>query len=409
MSEVLIVGGGAAGMMAGIAAAYNGNQVTIFEKNEKLGKKVYITGKGRCNVTNASDMENHMNNVMVNAKFLYGAFHALDAEDVCRMIESTGVALKTERGNRVFPESDKSSDIIWAFAKMLKDVGVQIVYNTEIKKIEKEQERVVLYDSKNKKYFGDDCIIATGGLSYPTTGSTGDGYLFAKKMGHEIVETHPSLVPFNVQEEFCKRLQGLSLKNVQLKVLDENQKEYYSEQGEMLFTHFGISGPLVLSASAYLSGKMKGHTFRCFIDLKPALDEETLDKRILKDFEENINRNFNNSLDKLLPKKMIPVVIELAGIDPFKKVHEITKEERKTLVNVIKGLPLHITGLRNYNEAIITRGGVSVKEINPKTMESKKWNHIYFAGEVLDLDAMTGGYNLQIAWSTGYLAGSSIY
>ncbi|MCR5737336.1 MAG: NAD(P)/FAD-dependent oxidoreductase [Eubacterium sp.] len=409
MSEVLIVGGGAAGMMAGIAAAYNGNQVTIFEKNEKLGKKVYITGKGRCNVTNASDMENHMNNVMVNAKFLYGAFHALDAEDVCRMIESSGVALKTERGNRVFPESDKSSDIIWAFTKMLKDVGVQIVYNTEIKKVDKEQERVVLYDSKNKKYSGDSCIIATGGLSYPTTGSTGDGYLFAKKMGHEIVETHPSLVPFNVQEEFCKRLQGLSLKNVQLKVLDENQKEYYSEQGEMLFTHFGISGPLVLSASAYLSGNMNGHTFRGVIDLKPALDEETLDKRILKDFEENINRNFNNSLDKLLPKKMIPVVIELAGIDPFKKVHEITKEERKTLVGVIKGLPLRITGLRNYNEAIITRGGVSVKEINPKTMESKKWNHIYFVGEVLDLDAMTGGYNLQIAWSTGYLAGSSIY
>jgi predicted Rossmann fold flavoprotein len=409
MSKVLIIGGGAAGMMAGIAAAYNGNEVTLIEKNEKLGKKLYITGKGRCNVTNASDIENHMNSVIENAKFLYSAYNCLNAEDVYQMIENAGVPLKVERGNRVFPQSDKSSDIIWALSKMLKEIGVTILYNTEIKSVESTGNGVVLTDSKNRKYEGDQCIIATGGLSYPVTGSTGDGYEFAKALGHKIVDTYPSLVPFNVEEEFCKRLQGLSLKNVTLTIVDENQKEYYKEQGEMLFTHFGISGPLVLSASAYLSGKMKNHHFLGTIDLKPALDRETLDKRILKDFEGNRNKNFNNSLDKLLPKKLIPVVIELSGIDPYKKVHEITKEERQNLVRVMKEIPLHISGLRNYNEAIITRGGVSVKEINPKTMESKKCENIYFVGEVLDLDAMTGGYNLQIAWSTGYLAGSSIY
>ncbi len=396
-------------MMAGIAAAYNGNEVTLIEKNEKLGKKLYITGKGRCNVTNASDIENHMNSVIENAKFLYSAYNCLNAEDVYQMIENAGVPLKVERGNRVFPQSDKSSDIIWALSKMLKEIGVTILYNTEIKSVESTGNGVVLTDSKNRKYEGDQCIIATGGLSYPVTGSTGDGYEFAKALGHKIVDTYPSLVPFNVEEEFCKRLQGLSLKNVTLTIVDENQKEYYKEQGEMLFTHFGISGPLVLSASAYLSGKMKNHHFLGTIDLKPALDRETLDKRILKDFEGNRNKNFNNSLDKLLPKKLIPVVIELSGIDPYKKVHEITKEERQNLVRVMKEIPLHISGLRNYNEAIITRGGVSVKEINPKTMESKKCENIYFVGEVLDLDAMTGGYNLQIAWSTGYLAGSSIY
>lgn len=409
MSKVLIVGGGAAGMMAGIAAAYNGNEVHIYEKNEKLGKKLFITGKGRCNITNASSIENHFSNILRNEKFLYSAYNTLNSEDVCTMIESTGVETKIERGNRVFPFSDKSSDVIWALEKMLKDVGAFIHCNTEITKIKNHVNGVALTDKKQHKIIGDKCIVATGGLSYQSTGSTGDGYRFAEKIGHHIEQTYPSLVPFNIREELCKDLQGLSLKNVNLSIVDENGEEYYSEQGEMLFTHFGISGPLVLSASCYICDQFKEHQFTAYIDLKPVLDIETLDKRILKDFKENINKNINNALDKLLPKKMIMPMIELAGINPYKKVNEITKEEREKLVKLIKKMPLHILGVRNYNEAIITRGGVSVKEINPKTMESKLNPNIYFVGEVLDLDAKTGGYNLQIAWSTGYLAGSSIY
>lgn len=409
MSKVFVIGGGASGMVAAIAAAYNGNEVHLFEKNEKLGRKLYITGKGRCNITNASSIENHFSNIMRNSKFLYSAYNCLNSDDICTMIESTGIKTKVERGNRVFPESDKSSDVIWALTKMMKDAGVNVHINCEITEIDTSKEKIVIKDSKGNCYNGDNCIIATGGLSYPVTGSTGDGYKFAKKMGHTIEETYPSLVPFNIKEEYCKSLQGLSLKNVTLKIVDENKKVYYSEQGEMLFTHFGISGPLVLSASGYLSDKMKNHTFCGYIDLKPALDYETLDKRILKDFSEGINKNFNNSIEKLLPKKLIPVVIELSGINPYKKVHEITKEERERLVYIIKKFPLHISGLRNYNEAIITKGGISVKEINPRTMESKLIPNIYFVGEVLDIDALTGGYNLQIAWSTGYLAGSSIF
>lgn len=409
MSKVLIVGGGAAGMMAGIAAAYNGNEVHIFEKNEKLGKKLFITGKGRCNITNASSIENHFENILRNEKFLYSAYNAFNSEDVCTMIESAGVKTKIERGNRVFPVSDKSSDVIWAFEKMLKDVGVSIHYNTEIQEIKKENNFICLTDKKNNKITGDKCIVATGGLSYQTTGSTGDGYRFAEKIGHYIEHTYPSLVPFNIKEELCKELQGLSLKNVKLTIVDERDKVYYSEQGEMLFTHFGISGPLVLSGSCYICDKLKEHKFMAYIDLKPALDIETLDKRILKDFHENINKNVNNALDKLLPKKLIMPMIELTQMNPYKKVNEITKAEREKLVNLIKKMPLHILGVRNYNEAIITRGGVSVKDINPKTMESKICPDIYFVGEVLDLDAKTGGYNLQIAWSTGYLAGSRIY
>lgn len=414
MSKVLIIGGGAAGMMAGIAAGYNGNEVHIFEKNEKLGKKLFITGKGRCNITNASSIENHFANILKNEKFLYSAYNNLTPEDVCNMIESTGVETKVERGDRVFPLSDKSSDVIWALHKMLSDIGVNIHLNTEIKdviaeKSEADETKITLRDKNNKSFVGDKCIIATGGISYPVTGSTGDGYEFAKKMGHSIVPTSPSLVPFNIKEEFCKDLSGLSLKNVALKVVDKTCKVYYNEQGEMLFTHWGISGPLVLSASTYISGRTKDNEFIAYIDLKPALDFETLDKRVLKDFKENINRNFNNSLDKLLPKKLISHIVDLSQIDPYKKVNNITKEEREKLVHLIKALPLHITGLRGYNEAIITKGGIETKEINPKNMESKKMSGIYFVGEVLDLDAMTGGYNLQIAWSTGYLAGSSIY
>lgn len=409
MSKVLIIGGGAAGMMAAIAAAYNGNEVHVFEKNEKNGKKLFITGKGRCNITNASDIENHFANIMRNSKFLYSAYHCLDSYGVCTMIESAGVETKIERGNRVFPLSDKSSDVIYALNKMMRDIGVNIHLKSEIISVSKENENIILKEKNGKKHIGDACIIATGGISYPVTGSTGDGYKFAEKIGHTITERYPSLVPFNIKEEFCKELQGLSLKNVELKIQDETGKQYYSEMGEMLFTHFGISGPLVLSASGHISDKLKEHQFIAKIDLKPALSNEALDKRILKDFEENINRNFNNSLDKLLPKKLIPVIVELSGINQYKKVHEITKEERENLVKLIKELKMSISGARGYNEAIITKGGVSVKDINPKTMESKIVPGIYFAGEVLDIDALTGGYNLQVAWSTGYLAGSSIY
>lgn len=409
MSKVLIIGGGAAGMMAAIAAAYNGNEVHVFEKNEKNGKKLFITGKGRCNITNASDIENHFANIMRNSKFLYSAYHCLDSYGVCTMIESAGVETKIERGNRVFPLSDKSSDVIYALNKMMRDIGVNIHLKSEIVSVSKENENIILKEKNGKKHIGDACIIATGGISYPVTGSTGDGYKFAEKIGHTITERYPSLVPFNIKEEFCKELQGLSLKNVEIKIQDETGKQYYSEMGEMLFTHFGISGPLVLSASGHISDKLKEHQFIAKIDLKPALSNEALDKRILKDFEENINRNFNNSLDKLLPKKLIPVIVELSGINQYKKVHEITKEERENLVKLIKELKMSISGARGYNEAIITKGGVSVKDINPKTMESKIVPGIYFAGEVLDIDALTGGYNLQVAWSTGYLAGSSIY
>lgn len=409
MSKVLIIGGGAAGMMAAIAAAYNGNEVHVFEKNEKNGKKLFITGKGRCNITNASDIENHFANIMRNSKFLYSAYHCLDSYGVCTMIESAGVETKIERGNRVFPLSDKSSDVIYALNKMMRDIGVNIHLKSEIVSVSKENENIILKEKNGKKHIGDACIIATGGISYPVTGSTGDGYKFAEKIGHTITERYPSLVPFNIKEEFCKELQGLALKNVELKIQDETGKQYYSEMGEMLFTHFGISGPLVLSASGHISDKLKEHQFIAKIDLKPALSNEALDKRILKDFEENINRNFNNSLDKLLPKKLIPVIVELSGINQYKKVHEITKEERENLVKLIKELKMSISGARGYNEAIITKGGVSVKDISPKTMESKIVPGIYFAGEVLDIDALTGGYNLQVAWSTGYLAGSSIY
>lgn len=409
MSKVLIIGGGASGMMAAIAAGYNGNDVYLLEKNDKLGKKIYITGKGRCNITNASDIQNHFNNIMGNEKFLYSAYNCFDSQDICTMIESTGVEIKVERGNRVFPLSDKSSDVIWALTKLMKDIGVKIILNTEITTIENTNHNIVLKDKLGNCYSGDKCIIATGGLSYPSTGSTGDGYKFAENMGHTIIQRFPSLVPFNIKEEMCKELQGLSLKNVRLKVIDEDNNVYYDDMGEMIFTHFGISGPLVLSASGHMSHLIHKHQFQVYIDLKPALDLETLDRRVLSDFNENINKNFNNSLGKLLPKKMIPIIIRLSGINPYKKVNEITKEEREKLVKTIKNIPLHISGTRNYNEAIITKGGISVKEIDPKTMQSKKMPNIYFVGEVLDLDALTGGYNLQIAWSTGYLAGNSIF
>ncbi|MBR2213185.1 MAG: NAD(P)/FAD-dependent oxidoreductase [Eubacterium sp.] len=400
MSKVIVIGGGASGMMAAIAAKNNGNEVTLLEKNEKLGKKLFITGKGRCNLTNASDINSHMNNLMSNPKFMYSAFNAFNADDIVALIEESGVKTKVERGNRVFPKSDKSSDVIKALKKHLDCVDV--VLNYEVKNITKDEQFKI-----NDEYVCDALIIATGGLSYKSTGSTGDGFKFAKEFGHQTTKTYPSLVPFNIKEDYCKELQGLSLKNVTLKLIKDD-KVLYEELGEMLFTHFGVSGPLVLSASSFVADKMEDG-YKISIDLKPALDEATLDKRILRDFDKYKNKNFNNSLSDLLPKKLIPIIIRLSGIDEYKKVNEITKEERQKLVQLIKNLEFNIDSLRGYDEAIITKGGIDVKEINPKTMESKIVPGLYFVGEVLDLDSLTGGYNLQLAWSTGYVAGNSIY
>jgi len=430
MSKVIVVGGGPAGMFAAYFAAKNGHDVTLLEQNEKLGKKLYITGKGRCNITNASDMEELFNNVCTNPKFLYSAFYSYTNEQVVDFFENYGLRTKVERGNRVFPVSDHSSDVIATLAKALKDVGVEVKLHTKVTKILTEEcmdedGQAVVADKKSgilkrklsgvvledaKTMTADALVLATGGISYPSTGATGDGYRFAEGLHHKIVEPTPSLVPFEVQESWVTEMQGLALKNVAIRIEREGKK-VYDDFGEMLFTHFGVSGPMILSASASIKPayfKDFEHDLKLYIDLKPALDKEQLDKRILKDFEDAKNKQYKNSIQKLLPSKMIPIIIDLSGIDPDKKVNEITKEERMKLVELLKGLPITIIGLRGWNEAIITKGGVSVKHVNPSTMESKLVNGLYFAGELLDLDAMTGGYNLQIAWSTGYLAGNSI-
>lgn len=407
MGNVIVIGGGAAGCIAAIKAAQNGNQVTLFEKNEKLGKKIFITGKGRCNVTNACDVEDLFKNVVTNPKFLYSAFYGFDNRAVMEFFEKAGCPLKVERGDRVFPVSDHSSDIIKVLTQELKSNGVHVEFHTEVKKLLIEENKiqgVVLFNGN--KVMADSVLVATGGLSYELTGSGGDGHRMAQKSGLEVKECKPSLVPFVVKEEWCKALQGLALKNVNASLIYK-QKEIYSGFGEMLFTHFGVSGPLILSASSFYSKKAEGEcTLR--LDLKPALAEEQLDKRILRDFEENSKKQFKNAIGGLFPIRLIPVMIEVSGIHPDKKVNEITKEERKQFVHMIKNWDMSITGTRDFKEAIITQGGVSVKEINPSSMESKKISGLYFAGEVLDVDALTGGFNLQIAWSTGYLAGSSI-
>ena len=413
MSHVIVVGGGAAGMFAAIAAAKNGHQVTLYEKNEKLGKKIFITGKGRCNITNAADMEELFDAVVTNSKFLYSSFYGYTNQNVIDFFEDAGVPVKIERGNRVFPISDHSSDVIRALEREMKKVGVKVCLNTEVKSVEAEKgkfNKVVLKDTTIQT--ADACIVATGGLSYRSTGSTGDGFRFAENVGHKVTQCFPSLVPMETKEPWICELQGLSLRNVEAKILD-GKKELYKDFGEMLFTHFGVSGPLIISASSYVgkkfmdkNGQKKELTLE--IDLKPALTEEQLDQRVLRDFEENHNRQFKNAITKLFPTKLIPVMLELGGIDPEKKVNSIEKEERKQFVHLIKHFRMTLTGLRDYPEAIITKGGVNVKEIDPGTMESKLVKGLYFAGEVLDLDALTGGFNLQIAWSTGYLAGSSI-
>ena len=410
MNKVIVVGGGAAGMMAAISAADSGAEVILIEKNEKLGKKVYITGKGRCNITNESDVENLLKNVRSNPKFLYSAFYTFDSYRMMDFLEGEGLKLKTERGNRVFPESDKSSDVIKTLKKALEKRKVKIVLNTKVLKIEIKDGIchgvIVQSGDKSGSYTADKVIVATGGCSYQSTGSTGDGYRFAKDADIKVTKCYPSLVPFNIGSDIPKRLQGLSLRNVKVTLSDKG-KVLYEELGEMLFTHFGVSGPLVLSASTLASGKDVSQ-MELSIDLKPALSKEQLDERILRDFSENRNSYFKNSLSRLLPAKMIPVIVELSGIDEKKQVNNITKEERNRLVNLLKRLTFKVESLRGFNEAIITKGGVSVKEINPGTMEAKKVKGLFFAGEVLDLDAVTGGYNLQIAWSTGYLAGMEI-
>lgn len=399
-------------MMAAYAAAESGHAVTLLEQNEKLGKKLFITGKGRCNLTNASDMEQLFANVVSNRKFLYSAFYSYDNEQVISFFESHGMPTKTERGNRVFPVSDHSSDVIAALSAALRGQHVEVLLHTKVKRLllEKrdEEKRVTGVElADHTKMHADAVIVATGGISYPSTGATGDGYRMAEESGHKMVSPTPALVPMEMKEPWVRDLQGLSLRNVRMSVT-RGKKKLYEDFGEMLFTHFGVSGPLVLSASGCIPAKAFDQELSMTIDLKPALDVEQLDHRILREFDEMKNKQFKNSLGHLLPAKMIPVMIALSGIDPDTKVNEISREQRQNLLHLFKNMPLTITGLRDFKEAIITKGGVSVKDINPSTMESKLVQGLYFCGEVLDLDALTGGYNLQIAWSTGHLAGISV-
>ena len=407
MAKVIVIGGGAAGMMAAIIAARNGKEVTVLEQNEKLGKKLFITGKGRCNFTNACDIEDLFGNVISNPKFMYSAFYTFSNDMVMDFFEKLGMPYKVERGNRVFPVSDHSSDVIKALEKEMRRLGVVICLNTKVKSliIEKNICKGVELVNKKEKIYADSVIITTGGVSYPRTGACKDGYIFAKQAGHTIVAPSPSLVPIELEEDCCKDLMGISLKNVSATIYADNKK-VYSDFGELLFTHFGVSGPIIIKASAYIQQYLQKN-LSLTIDLKPALDEKQLDERILKDFQLFQNKQLKNALDKLLLRALIPVVIEKSGLDGDKKVNELTKEERRILGHTIKYMPFSIIGLRSWDEAIVTKGGVSVKEIDPGTMESKLTGGLYFAGEVLDLDALTGGFNLQIAWSTGYLAGLS--
>ena len=461
--QVIIIGGGPAGMLAAISSARNGNKVTILEKMDMRGKKILVTGKGRCNITSSLPIDDFIKNIPGNGMFMYSSFSNFDNQDILNILKNEGVETKIERGNRIFPVSDKADDVRKALIRVVKKLGVNIILNAKVKEIlmkeeedfilkEKEQKDISLKkecdEVKNKKMDGDNntknniidkigkkvygvraiingkeetiladkVILATGGKSYPGTGSTGDGYELAQNVGHSITKIRPSLVPLTVKDnislKLCQKMQGLSLRNVSIKFIDTNKnKVIYEDFGEMLFTHFGISGPVILSASAHLlrykkiDELLKAGKIILSIDLKPALSKEKLDERVLRDFKEEKNKEFKNSLDKLLPKKMIDVVIQLSEINPEKRVNEITKSERENLVKVLKGLEIEISGFRPIEEAIITSGGINIKEINPKTMESKLIHGLFFAGEIIDVDAYTGGFNLQIAYSTGYTAG----
>jgi len=405
MSEkIAIIGGGPAGMLAAGTAASNGKKVTLFEKNNKLGKKMFITGKGRCNITNNCEVEGLIENVAVNRSFLYGAFYTFTNEDIISLLSRYGVKTKVERGNRVFPESDKSSDVIKALEKFLVENNVDIRLNYEINRIKQGKNgSFIIYDTMGRELNFDKVIIATGGKSYEQTGSTGDGYKFAKDLGHSIIKLRPALVPCEIKEEWVKELQGLSLKNIQLTSYLKDKK-IFEEFGEMIFTHYGISGPIVLTMSNYIN-RFLGKDIKIKIDLKPALSEEKLESRLIRMFEEYSKKQFKNSLEDLLPKKLIPIIIKLSGIEEDKFVNQITKEERRRMVSILKGLELSFKGFRPLNEGIVTSGGVSTLEIDPSTMESKITKGLFFAGEIIDVDALTGGFNLQIAYSTGYLAG----
>ena len=402
--DLAVIGGGAAGMMCAYQAALGGAKVILFDPNRQLGRKVRITGKGRCNVTNNCDIKTFMANIPADGRFLYSALNRLSPSDTIAFFESHGLPLKTERGNRVFPVSDNANDVAGLMARLCADAGVKIVRG-RVNKIVAEDGQITAVETTEGKIPCKAAAVCTGGLSYPLTGSDGAGYKFAKSFGHTVVPTRPSLVPLESSDDYCAEMQGFSLKNVNLTVF-EDEKQIYSEQGEMLFTHFGISGPLVLSASSHMRNVGKAG-YRAEIDLKPALDEKKLDARILRDFEKYSNREFKNALNDLAGSTMIPVLVRLSGIPENTKVNEITKEQRKKLVRLFKTFPVNITGTRPVDEAIITSGGVSTKEINPRTMESKLVKGLYFAGEVLDVDGYTGGFNLQIAWSTGYVAGNS--
>lgn len=403
--DVVVIGGGAAGMLAAVTAGASGSSVLLLERNQKVGRKIYITGKGRCNVTNHCTEEEFLSQMCCNGKFLYSAISQFPPSATEEFFESRGVPLKVERGNRVFPESNKATDIIDCLLREIRRTKVFLREDYAIS-VEKDKEEIFCVQGADGQYKGKALILATGGVSYPLTGSTGDGYEMAEAFGHSIVPLYPSLIPLESEDDFCKEMQGLSLKNVELKVKNSKKKVIFSQQGELLFTHFGITGPLVLSASAHMRAWDK-ESYTCYIDLKPALDESTLDARLLREFTENANKDLLNILPHLLPRLMVPVVARIAEISPEKKAHEMTKGERRRLLETLKAFRVSIQRPRPLEEAVVTAGGISVKQVSPNTMGSKKVEGLYFAGEVLDLDAYTGGFNLQIAWATGFLAGRS--
>ena len=418
--KVIVIGGGPAGMMAAITASQNGNQVVLIEKMQSLGRKLLITGKGRCNITSSLSMDDFIKNTPGNGMFLYSCFQKFTNQDIIRFLKDQGLEVKEERGNRIFPVTDKSQDVLKCFTKRLKELNVDIRYSSEVKEIlvenniESGTKKVIGVKTNKEIIKSDKVILATGGKSYPLTGSTGDGYELAKRLGHTITKIRASLVPLEAYDKkTCQDLQGLSLRNVGIKIIDNDRnKTIYEDFGEMIFSHFGVSGPIILSSSDHLvrykniEEKLKNKNIELNIDFKPALSEKKLDERILRDFDQIKNKQFKNSLDKLLPQKLIPVIIELSGINPNKKVNEITKIERQKIIHLLKNFKIVIKGFRPIEEAIVTSGGIKIKEINPKTMESKLVQNLYFAGEIIDVDSYTGGFNLQIAYSTGYVAGS---